>query len=60
MEYDSFGYLVSDSNPAFEVHIGYSGGLMDPKTNLIHFALRDYDSLTGRFMQRDRLLYDGR
>ncbi|HEX2911525.1 MAG TPA: RHS repeat-associated core domain-containing protein [Chloroflexia bacterium] len=59
MEWDSWGNLVSDSNPALELPIGYAGGLNDSLTGLTHFGLRDYEASSGRWTARDPLLFDG-
>lgn len=59
VEYDSFGIRISDSNPGFELHIGYAGGLDDGATGLVRFGFRDYDPDAGRWTARDPILYDG-
>jgi len=59
IEYDSFGKRLSDSNPGFELHIGYAGGLEDTATGLVRFGFRDYDQETGRWTARDPILYEG-
>ncbi len=46
--YDTFGNIVSDSNPSFKVPFGFAGGLYDRDTKLIHFGFREYDPLVGR------------
>lgn len=59
MNYDSFGKLISDSNPAFKLPIGFAGGITDPDTQLVHFGLRDYDPAAGRWTARDPILFNG-
>ena len=59
MEYDSYGKLISDSNPAFLLPVGYAGGIADPDTKLVHFGMRDYDPAAGRWTARDPVLFDG-
>jgi RHS repeat-associated protein len=61
LDYDSFGRLigVSGSNPAFELPIGYAGGIEDSVTGLVHFGYRDYDPAAGRWTARDPALYGG-
>ena len=59
LAYDSFGRLLGDSNPAFDLPIGYAGGLADPDTKLIRFGYRDYDPEAGRWTARDPLLFQG-
>jgi RHS repeat-associated protein len=58
-EYDTFGNLVSDSQPAFDLPIGYAGGLEDRVTGLVRFGFRDLDTASGRWTARDPALYDG-
>ena len=57
--YDSYGDLISDSDPAFELPIGFAGGLADPATGLVRFGLRDYDPKAGRFTARDPIFFEG-
>ncbi len=59
IEYDSFGNLTADSNPAFDLPIGFAGGLADAATGLVHFGYRDYDPAAGRWTARDPVLYGG-
>ncbi|MCR2805935.1 S-layer homology domain-containing protein [Paenibacillus soyae] len=58
LRYDGFGRLLSDSNPAFELVIGYAGGIEDRDTGLVRFGARDYDPLSGRWTARDPLLLE--
>ncbi len=58
LRYDSFGTLLSDSAPAFELVIGYAGGLEDRAIRLVRFGARDYDPASGRWTARDPLLLD--
>ncbi len=60
LDYDSFGALLLDSNPAFELAVGYAGGLADSTTGLVRFGARDYDPEAGRWTSRDPALYEGR
>jgi RHS repeat-associated protein len=59
VQYDSFGNVIFDSNPAFEIPFGFAGGLYDKDTNLVHFGYRDYDPDTGRWTAKDTLLFAG-
>jgi RHS repeat-associated protein len=59
LEYDTFGALVSDSNPAFELPVGFAGGLEDRTTGLVRFGFRDYDPAAGRWTARDPVFYGG-
>lgn len=60
LDYDAFGAVLSDSNPAFDLPIGFAGGLADAATGLVHFAYRDYEPASGRFTSRDPALFAGR
>jgi RHS repeat-associated protein len=59
INYDSFGNVISDSNPSFAVPFGFAGGLYDPDTGLVHFGARDYDPGTGMWTAKDQLLFNG-
>jgi RHS repeat-associated protein len=53
VDYDTFGNILSDSNPAFKVPFGFAGGLHDRDTGLIRFGARDYDPAIGRWTAKD-------
>jgi len=59
IEYDSFGNIIDDTNPTFEVPFGFAGGLYDPDTELVRFGYRDYDPDTGRWTAKDPILFAG-
>lgn len=59
VEYDSFGYRISDSNPGFDLPIGFAGGLEDIDTGLVRFGYRDFEQKSGRWTARDPALYEG-
>jgi RHS repeat-associated protein len=59
IDYDSFGNIISDSNPSFAVPFGFAGGLHDRDTGLVRFGYRDYDPDTGRWTAKDPLLFLG-
>ena len=59
IEYDSFGNIINDSNPAFEIPFGFAGGLQDRDTCLVRFGYRDYDPDTGRWTAKDPILFKG-
>lgn len=47
------GELLSDSNPAFDLALGYAGGIEDPTTGLVRFGARDYDPVLGQWLAPD-------
>ncbi|XP_031415980.1 teneurin-3 isoform X6 [Clupea harengus] len=53
VHYTAFGEIYFDSNPAFQLVIGFHGGLYDPLTRLLHFGERDYDIPAGRWTTPD-------
>ena len=59
IRYSAFGEVLSDSNPAFDLALGFAGGIADPLTGLVRFGFRDYEPATGRWTARDPLLFGG-
>jgi RHS repeat-associated protein len=59
VDYDSFGNILSDSNPAFTVPFGFAGGLHDRRTGLVRFGARDYDPATGKWTAKDPIDFAG-
>ncbi len=59
MEYDGYGRIIDDSNPGFNLPIGYGGGISDSDTGLVNFGMRDYDPAAGRWTARDPIFFDG-
>ena len=59
LDYDSFGRVLSDTNPGFQP-FGFAGGLYDDDTGLVRFGARDYDAYTGRWTAKDPILFGGR
>jgi RHS repeat-associated protein len=57
--YDSFGRRIQNSNPEYDLILGFGGGLYDSDTGLIHYGYREYDPVIGRFISPDPLGYDG-
>ncbi|XP_078534116.1 teneurin-3 isoform X2 [Lissotriton helveticus] len=53
IQYTAYGEIYFDSNPDFQLVIGFHGGLYDSLTKLIHFGERDYDILAGRWTTPD-------
>ncbi|XP_069891005.1 teneurin-4 isoform X1 [Dipodomys merriami] len=55
--YTAFGEIYMDTNPNFQIIIGYHGGLYDPFTKLVHMGRRDYDVLAGRWTSPNHELW---
>jgi RHS repeat-associated protein len=60
LDYDAFGDVIADSNPNFDLPIGFAGGVTDPVTGLVRFGYRDYEPASGRWTARDPALFGGR
>lgn len=60
LEYDSFGQVMADSNPEFELHISFAGGLIDGETELVRFGFRDYDAVAGKWTAKDPIGFAAR
>ena len=58
IEYDEYGNVLSNTNPDFQP-FAYVGGLYDTQTKLVRFGARDYDAITGRWTNKDPILFDG-
>jgi len=59
IDYDSFGNVISDTDPSFEIPFGFAGGLYDGDTGLVRFGYRDYDPDIGRWTAKDPILFAG-
>jgi RHS repeat-associated protein len=59
IDYDSFGSIINDTNPSFEVPFGFAGGLHDRDTGLVTFGFRDYDPEVGRWTAKDPIGFVG-
>jgi len=59
IDYDSFGNIINDTNPAFDIPLGFAGGLHDRDTKLVRFGYRDYDPDTGRWTAKDPIFFNG-
>jgi RHS repeat-associated protein len=57
INYDSFGNIISDTNEAFKIPIGFAGGLHDRDTGLVRFGFRDYDPNVGRWTAKDPIFF---
>jgi RHS repeat-associated protein len=59
IDYDSFGNMINDTNPGFEIPFGFAGGLHDRDTGLVRFGFRDYDPGAGRWTAKDPIGFGG-
>jgi len=59
VDYDSFGNIITDTDPSFAIPFGFAGGLHDRDTGLVRFGFRDYDPDTGRWTAKDPILFAG-
>jgi RHS repeat-associated protein len=59
VDYDSFGNIISGSNPSFAIPFGFAGGLHDPDTKLVRFGYRDYMPEIGKWTAKDPILFAG-
>lgn len=59
LEHDAFGVPLTDSNPGFELRIGFAGGIVDPSSGLVRFGRRDYDPGAGRWTTPDPAGFGG-
>ena len=58
MDYDTWGNIVSDTNPGFQP-FGFAGGVYDQHTQLTRFGARDYDAWTGKWTIKDPIRFYG-
>ncbi len=67
IDYDAFGKITNEwvtstdsvYSTLFKIPYGFAGGIREPSTGLIHFGARDLDPETGRWVQRDPILFGG-
>ena len=59
LEYDSWGVKISDTNPGFDLPVGFAGGIPDDATGLVRFGFRDYEPATGRWAAKDPIFFKG-
>ncbi len=57
VEYDAWGVEVSDSNPTFDLPLGFAGGIADGATGTVRFGFRDYEAGTGRWAAKDPIFF---
>jgi RHS repeat-associated protein len=59
VDYDSFGNILTDTNPGFDLPFGFAGGMADPAHELVRFGARDYQPSAGRWTAKDPILFGG-
>jgi len=57
--YDTYGNILTETNPSFKVPFGFAGGLYDTDTKLTRFGYRDYDAYTGKWTAKDPIGFSG-
>lgn len=58
LDYDVWGRVTNDTSPGLQP-FGFAGGLYDTDTGLVRFGARDYDPATGRWTNKDPILFGG-
>ena len=59
LTYDSFGNVVSETNPDLGNRYGFTGRELDRETGLYFYRARYYDSTTGSFLSSDPIGFSG-
>ena len=59
VRYDSFGQMVSQSNPTIESRYGFIGRELDTETELYYYRSRYYNPGMGRFIGEDSVGFGG-
>ncbi len=59
IDYDSFGNIITETDPTMKIPFGFAGGLHDRDTGLVRFGYRDYDPDTGRWTAKDPIGFGG-
>jgi len=58
IRYSEFGEITEETG-TFNTIFGFAGGIRDTDTELTKFGARWYDPETGRWIQRDPIMFDG-
>ncbi|WP_199308523.1 RHS repeat-associated core domain-containing protein [Aphanizomenon flos-aquae] len=58
--YDSYGQVISESNPAVDTRYLFTGREFDSETGLYYYRARYYDQTMGRFLSEDPIGFDGK
>ncbi len=59
INYDSYGNVISESNPAVNTRYKYTGREFDAETEIQYNRARYYDAAIGRFMSEDPIGFAG-
>ncbi|MFP4351062.1 MAG: RHS repeat-associated core domain-containing protein, partial [Desulfococcaceae bacterium] len=59
IDYDTFGNIIADTAPLFDIPFGFAGGLHGRDTGLVRFGFRDYDPDSGRWTAKDPIGFAG-
>ena len=59
IDYDTWGNGAVMAGATFDQPFGFAGGIWDRDTGLVHFGAREYDPATGRWLQKDPILFRG-
>ena len=59
IDYDTWGNGTVMAGATFDQPFGFAGGIGDRDTGLVHFGAREYDLATGRWLQKDPILFRG-
>ncbi|MFO0868567.1 MAG: RHS repeat-associated core domain-containing protein [Pirellulales bacterium] len=59
LKYDSYGRLISQTQPSFDTRYRYTGREYDESTDLQYHRARYYDPSTGRFLSQDPTGFSG-
>jgi RHS repeat-associated protein len=60
IQYDAFGNILTQSNPAIDFLFGFAGQQHDAATGLDYDHARFYDAALGRFLTQDPIAFGGR
>src|SRR5262249_12198823 len=59
IDYDSFGNVLGETNPAAGDRFKFTGREYEPEFGLYYYRARSYDPGLGRFINEDTLGFDG-
>lgn len=59
LKYDSYGNVLSESNPTVETRYKYTGREFDAETAMQYNRARYYDAAIGRFLSEDPIGFEG-